>query len=137
MVYGDWLLEHDDARGALIQLEHRHARARAADRAALKREIDELVKQHLRRWSRALPKGVAVKQWKHGFPTKIAVTWSEDAPAQIARALGERFVSALRIVAPEGEADDDEDDDDDDDDDNGEPAPVPLVEIGALAAIDL
>ena len=132
LVYGDWLLERGDVRGALIQLEHRHARARAADRAALRREIDELVKQHQRRWSRALPKGVAVKQWKHGFPTKIAVTWDEDAPARIERALGERFVSALRIAAPEVE-----DGDADDLDEDGEPVPVPLVEIGALASIDL
>jgi uncharacterized protein (TIGR02996 family) len=132
MVYGDWLLEHDDVRGALIQLEHRHARARAADRAALRREIDELVKQHQRRWSRALPTGVTAQAWKHGFPTKVAVTWSEDAPARIERALRERFVSALRIAAPEGA-----EDGDDEFDDDGEPVPVPLVEIGALAAIDL
>lgn len=138
MVYGDWLLEHDDVRGALIQLEHRHARARAADRAALRREIDELVKQHQRRWARALPKGVAVKQWRHGFPTKIAVTWDEGAPARIARALGERFVSALRIAAPKGaDGEDGEADGEDELDDNGEPLPIPLVEIGALAAIDL
>src|SRR5689334_9362794 len=77
MVYGDWLLERGDVRGALIQLEHRHARARAADRPALRREIDALVQQHQRRWRRALPKGVAVQTWKHGFPTKVAVTWSE------------------------------------------------------------
>jgi uncharacterized protein (TIGR02996 family) len=132
MVYGDWLLEHGDVRGALIQLEHRHARTRAAERAALRGEIDALVKQHQRRWSRAVPKGVAVEQWKHGFPTKIAVTWDERAPARIERALRERFVSALWIGAPE-EAEDGEDEYDDD----GEPVPAPLVEIGALAAIDL
>src|SRR5689334_10608917 len=96
LVYGDWLLEHDDVRGALIQLEHRHARARAAERAALQREIDALVKRHQASWSAALPPGVAARTWKHGFVTKVAIPWSEEAPALIARSLEERFVTALR-----------------------------------------
>lgn len=137
LVYGDWLLEHDDVRGALIQLEHRHARARAADRAALRREIDELVRRHQGGWSAALPAGVDAKAWRYGFVTKVAVAWSEDAPGLIERALRERFVTALRIVTPEGDDGDDDGDDEEEYDDDGEPIPAAPVELGALAAIDL
>jgi uncharacterized protein (TIGR02996 family) len=133
LVYGDWLLEHDDVRGALIQLEHRHARARAADRAGLRREIDALVQQHQAGWSEALPPGVSAREWRYGFVTKVAVAWSEEAPALIEQVLRERFVTALRIASPA----DDEDGDVDDFDEDGAPIPSPIVEIGALAAIDL
>lgn len=134
LVYGDWLLERGDVRGALIQLEHRHARARAADRAGLRREIDALVQQHQAEWTAALPSGVTAQAWKYGFATKVAVAWSEEAPALIEQALRERFVTALRIAAPAEDGDGGEEDDLDED---GEPIPPPIVEIGALAAIDL
>jgi uncharacterized protein (TIGR02996 family) len=140
LVYGDWLLEQDDARGALIQLEHRLARARVADRPALQREISALVKQHQARWKKALPKGVVAEGWKHGFVTKVTVPWSEDAPALIERALQERFVAALRIKSPRAGGDDGDDDDDDEYDgydEDGEPIEPPLVEIGALGKLDL
>ena len=137
LVYGDWLLEQDDVRGALIQLEHRHARARVADRPALQREIDALVKQHQARWRAALPRGVIAKAWKHGFVTKVAVEWTPDAPRQIERALRERFVTALRILPPDEDEDDDDDEDDDEDDDDDEPRRPPPLEIGELAALDL
>jgi uncharacterized protein (TIGR02996 family) len=135
MVYGDWLLEHDDVRGALIQLEHRHARARVVDRAVLRREIDTLVQQHQASWNAALPPGVVAQTWKYGFVTKVAVTWSEDAPELIEQALRGRFVTALRIVSPAEEEVEGEDEDEIDED--GEPIPPPPVEVGQLAAIDL
>jgi uncharacterized protein (TIGR02996 family) len=134
LVYGDWLLERDDARGALIQLEHRHARVRAADRAALRREIDALVQQHQASWSAALPPGVVAQAWKYGFVTKVAVTWSEDAPELIEQALQDRFVTALRIASP---APGDEDEAEDELDEDGEPMPSSLVEVGELATLDL
>ena len=139
LVYGDWLLEHDDVRGALIQLEHRLARARVAERPALQREIDALVKQHQARWKKALPRGVVAEAWKHGFVTQVTVPWSEDAPALIERALQERFVTALRIKPPGGDGGggDDGDGDGDGYDEDGEPIEPPLVEIGALAKLDL
>jgi uncharacterized protein (TIGR02996 family) len=133
LVYGDWLLEHDDVRGALIQLEHRHARARVADRPALRREIDALVKRHQARWAAALPAGVIAKAWRHGFVTKVAVEWTEAAPAQIEQALRERFVTALRILPPAADGDEDEDVYDDD----GEPIRPPPLELGGLTALDL
>ncbi|HWO18209.1 MAG TPA: TIGR02996 domain-containing protein [Kofleriaceae bacterium] len=138
LVYGDWLLDQDDVRGALIQLEHRHARARVAERPALRSEIDALVKQHQKRWRKALPKGVTAKAWRYGFVTAVEVAWSEDAPTLIEAALAERFVTALRITTPDkDEGDDDDDDDDDGYDENGEPIrPAPL-EIGALGKLDL
>lgn len=134
LVYGDWLLEHDDPRGALIQLEHRHARARASERAALRREIDALVKRHQARWSAALPVGVTAVAWRYGFVTKIGVLWSEDAPAAIARALREPFVAALAIETRRHGEDGEEEEEIDED---GEPIEAAPVEIGALAAIEL
>ncbi len=133
LVYGDWLLEHDDARGALIQLEHRHARGRVGDRAVLRREIEALVQRHQPSWNKALPPGVVAGAWRYGFVTKVAVKWSEDAPRLIEQALRERFVTALRIASPivDGEEEEEEYDDD------GEPILPPPVELGGLAAIDL
>ncbi len=139
LVYGDWLLEHDDVRGALIQLEHRHARARVSERAALRQEIDALVKRHRARWSAALPPGVVATAWRYGFAVKVVVRWSEDAPGQIEQALREPFVTALRIGALRGNKGDDDDDafDEEELDEDGEPIAPPPVEVGALAAIDL
>jgi uncharacterized protein (TIGR02996 family) len=136
LVYGDWLLEHHDVRGTLIQLEHRHAQARAADGPALQREIDALVKQHQASWKAALPRGVTPMTQRYGFATKVSVTWSERAPALIEQALRERFVTALRIVPPPRDDGDDLDDEEELDDD-GMPVPPAPLEIRPLAALDL
>lgn len=134
LVYGDLLLERGDPRGALIGLEHRLARARPADRAALQRQIDALVRKHQKRWSAALPPGVAAKAWRYGFVTKLAVPWSEDAPARIAQALREPLATALQISVKGrgGEGDDDDFDDDDEEDVNELPDPVDLAGLPAL-----
>ena len=142
LVYGDWLLEHDDPRGALIQLEHRRASARAEDRAALQAEIDALVKRHRPQWEAALPEGVRVRAWRHGFATEIAVRWSEDAPAQIERALREPFVRGLRLFVrdpdkPGGPDDGGDDEDDVEMDDDGIPILPDLSGVSWLAALDL
>lgn len=154
LVYGDWLLERGDARGALIQLEQRRARARAADRARnnagthaephaephaeIDAEIDALTKRHQAEWDAALPAGVTVVARRHGFATKVAVEWTDAAPALIEQALRERFVTALRITSPDADPDAADDDIDEDDfDENGLPKPLPPIEAGALATLDL
>lgn len=97
--YGEWLTEQGDARGALIELEQRRARARAADRGALDREIAAFVRTHTKSWDAALPPGVTAVERRYGFATKIAVTWSDDdAPMVIAQAVRDPFVTALRIA---------------------------------------
>ena len=139
LVYGDWLLERGDARGALIQLEQRRARARPAEREALQGEIDALEKRHRKQWDAELPAGVTVQARRYGFATKVVVEWTEGAPALIEQALRERFVTALRI-APPGDAEDDAEDDDfgeDDFDEDGTIKPLPPLEVGELATIDL
>jgi uncharacterized protein (TIGR02996 family) len=138
LVYGDWLLERGDARGALIQLEQRRARARPAEREELQSEIDALEEQHRKQWDAGLPEGVTVQARRYGFPTKVAVEWTEDAPALIEQALRERFVTALRIApSADDDGDDDDDVDEDDFDEHGNPKPLPPLEAGALATIDL
>lgn len=140
LVYGDLLLERGDPRGALIQLEHRLARARPADRAALRREIEALVRKQQPRWNAALPPGVHAKAWRYGFVTKLAVPWSEDAPARIEQALREPFATALQISVKgrrgEGESESEDEDEDDDLDDDGNELPDP-VDLAGLAALDL
>jgi len=100
--YGDWLLERGDARGELISLEQRHARARPADRDALEHQIAAVVAEHKKSWDAALPPGVTVLARRHGFATKVAVKWSDHAPVLIGQALREPFVTGLRIVPPPG-----------------------------------
>ena len=137
LVYGDWLLERGDARGALIQLEQRRARARPADRAALDAERDAIVKRHQAEWDAALPAGVTVVARRHGFATEIAVEWTDAAPALIEQALRERLVTALRIDPPDDADLDSDDFDEDDFDEHGNPKPLPPLEAGALAELDL
>jgi uncharacterized protein (TIGR02996 family) len=136
LVYGDWLLEQGDARGALIQLEQRRARARPADRAALDAERDALVKRHQAEWDAALPAGVTVVTRRHGFATAVAVEWNDAAPALIEQALRERFVTALRIAPPDDDGLDSEDYEEGDFDEHGNPKPLPPLEAGALAELD-
>lgn len=128
LAYGDLLRARGDARGSLIRLERRRALARPADRPPLEREIAALVAEHREEWDAALPEGVTVVERRHGFATKIAVEWSDDAPVLIERARRAPFVTALRIEPGElpRHYEDDEDD-----------APPPTVETGALATLDL
>lgn len=128
LAYGDLLGERGDVRGSLIRLEQRRARVRPADRPPLDREIATLVERHREGWDAALPAGATVVERRHGFATKVAVVWSEDAPVLIEQARRAPFVTALRIEPGAVEYGDDFRDD-------GEPAPT--VETGALATLDL
>ncbi|WP_329518704.1 hypothetical protein [Spirillospora sp. NBC_01491] len=136
--YGDRLLEQGDARGTLIRLEQRRARVRPADRKALEREIAALAEKEQRGWDAALPQGVTVLERRYGFAAKVAVEWSEDAPALIEEALRGRFVTALQITPPVGDDDDVEEDWEEAwAEHDGEPFPSPPVEAGAFATLDL
>jgi uncharacterized protein (TIGR02996 family) len=132
IVYGDWLLEQHDARGELIHLEQRFAKARAEEKPALRGEIDALTTQHRDTWNATLPAGVVGQAWKFGFVTKVSVIWSDDAPAAIASALELPFVTGLRIVAPPRDSDDDGGDIDDD----GNPIPPTPIALEGFEAID-
>ncbi|MEO3827909.1 hypothetical protein [Actinomadura sp. B10D3] len=82
------------------------------------------------------PAGVTVLRHRDGAATKVAVEWSDAAPALIGRVLRGPSVTALRITAPKGGEDDHlywEDDLDPD----GEPTPALTVATGALATLDL
>ncbi|WP_405614487.1 hypothetical protein [Streptomyces sp. NBC_01508] len=136
LAYGDVLTEQGDVRGELIRMEWRHARSRPADREALRRDVDALVAEHRHRWDAELPDGVTAVTRRYGFATKVAVDWSDDAPALIERALRERFVTAL-CIAPAAQDDEDYEDWEGELDEDGEPAPPPLVAAGALAGLDL
>ncbi|MFI0449451.1 TIGR02996 domain-containing protein [Actinomadura sp. 6N118] len=136
LVYGDWLSEQGDARGALIRLEQRRARAGASQRDALEREFAALVKEHQDTWDAALPPGATVVERRYGFATKVAVEWSDGAPVVIEQALRGPFVTALRITAP-GQEDYEDDWEEDRLDDEGEPLPASGVEAGALATLNL
>jgi uncharacterized protein (TIGR02996 family) len=94
--YGDWLLERGDARGELISLEQRHARARPADRVALEQQIMALVAKHQKSWDAALPPEVSILARRYGFATKVAVEWSDDATVLIEQALRAPFVTGRR-----------------------------------------
>ena len=48
----------------------------------------------------ALPPGVTVLARRHGFATRVAVEWSDDAPVVIEQALRAPFVTGLRIGPP-------------------------------------
>ncbi|MBC6466473.1 TIGR02996 domain-containing protein [Actinomadura alba] len=133
-VYGDWLTEQGDARGALIGLEQRHARARPTDREALEHEIAALVKEHRQSWDAALPPGATVLARRYGFATKVAVEWSDSAPVLIEQALRAPFVTALRIAPA---ANDDEAYWDGDPDGAEEPTPSPSIDTGVLATLNL
>jgi hypothetical protein len=137
--YSDVLLEQNDARGRLIELDLRLSReVRDDERKALQSEIDQLTQEYQEDWDAELPKGVQAVARLHGFATKVAITWSPEAPALIAQALEGRLVTALRIQ-PSGAADEadaeywsDEPDYDEDD----MPLPPPPHEAGAFADVD-
>ena len=142
--YGEWLQERGDVRGELIGLEQRHARTRPADRDGLEDQIAALVAEHQKSWDAALPPEVTVLARRHGFATKVAVQWSDDAPVVIEKVLRAPFVTGLRI-GPTPEMDDDDDYGNYDDEDlyRGRKVDVsqhpqhPLVDAGALATLSL
>lgn len=132
-VYGEWLTDRGDARGALIGLEQALARTRRGDRDGLERQIAAIVAEHEQDWDAELPDGVTAVARRHGFAAKISVQWSEEAPALIEPALRSRFVTGLRITQASAD-----DDDDDAYGEDGEPAELPpLAGIGALATLNL
>ncbi|MEU8837272.1 hypothetical protein [Streptomyces sp900116325] len=137
--YSDVLLEQDDARGRLIKLELRLAReVRDDEREALQSEIDQLTEAHQESWDAELPEGVTTVARCYGFATKVAVAWSQEAPARIVEARQGRFVTALRIrpgTAAE-EADDEYWSDEPDFDEDDMPLPPLPHEAGSLADLD-
>ncbi|MGW1373942.1 hypothetical protein ACWD6P_06610 [Streptomyces sp. NPDC002446] len=135
--YGASLRERGDVRGELIELEHRRAGVvGAAERRELADEIRLLGEAHQEGWDAELPSEVTVEARRHGFATKVAVEWSDEAPALIERALRGRFVTALRIkpgADPEGE---DWGNEEEHYDENG-PLDPPPIEADALSTLDL
>jgi uncharacterized protein (TIGR02996 family) len=127
--YSDRLQERGDARGRIIRLELRSPHLRAADRDAAQRTIANLTRRHRRSWDASLPEGVSVLARRYGFPTKVAVQWSDGAPPLIGRALREPFVTALRIRPANGQDDDYWEEETDE--------PSASIDTGALATLDL
>lgn len=129
LVYGDSLLERGDVRGELIQLEHQ--RAGGADVGGA---IDALVKAHQSGWAEGLPAGVTVTTWRHGFPTTIAMTWSDESPALVKTALATpaaRFVTGLALCATRNDEDTDEEDPE------AEPEPIDFTRFADVDATGL
>ncbi|MGW2403290.1 hypothetical protein ACWCXK_01955 [Streptomyces sp. NPDC001739] len=134
--YADVLHELGDARGKLIEWEQRACIVGKAEREQLTSDIQTLSEEHRDSWDAELPSGVTVEARRHGFATKVAVEWSDEAPELIAAALRGRFVTALRIKAgddPEGEEWGHEEEHWDE---NG-PLMPPPIEAGGLANLDL
>jgi uncharacterized protein (TIGR02996 family) len=127
--YSDRLQEQGDARGRIIRLEMRRPHLRAADRDAVRRTIVNLTRRHRRSWDASLPPGVTVLARRYGFPTKVAVQWSDGAPALIGQALREPFVTGLRIRPASGQDDDYWEEETDE--------PSDSIDTGALATLDL
>ncbi|BDM74124.1 hypothetical protein HEK616_76110 (plasmid) [Streptomyces nigrescens] len=142
--YADALHERGDVRGKLIEWERRSRVAGSAEREQLASKIQLLSEKHQDSWDAELPSGVSVEARRHGFATKVAVDWSDEAPALIAEALQGPFVTALRIKAgddPEGEEWGHEEEHWDE---NGPLMPPPIeadglasVDLGRLSALDL
>lgn len=140
LVFGDWLLERGDARGELIQLEHRLATNPSA--RDLQAAIAALTKEHKTGWTKGIPKGVDVTEWRHGFAIAARVSWSKDAPSLVDRLLASpaaRLLGTLQIRPPEREA---EGDDDFPDEPPLAPPPADLdgfdaLRFGSLRALDL
>ncbi|MGI5417667.1 hypothetical protein [Actinomadura luteofluorescens] len=134
--YGDRLRERGDARGTLIELRQRRDRTRPADREALDREIAALEDEHRRSWDAGLPEGATVLERRYGFATKVAVEWSDNAPASIEQVVQAPFVTALRIAPSDAQ----ERGDllwDDDPSEPPWPVPSPYIDTGAFATLDL
>lgn len=134
--YADALRELGDFRGKLIEWEQRASVAGSAEREQLCADIRTLSEEHQESWDAELPSEVTVEARRHGFATKVAVEWSDEAPALIAEALRGRFVTALRIKTgddPEGEEWGHEEEHWDE---NG-PLMPPPIEAGGLASLDL
>lgn len=132
-VYADWLLEREDPRGQLVQLEQRLTRSSGRDRVAVQQAIDALRAKHEATWRADLAAEVDVVGWRHGFVAAIAVPWNHDAPALVARSLALptcRFVRMVRFTAPPTAGDEDDDGED-------ELEELPLVDAIALANLSL
>lgn len=134
--YADALHEQGDSRGKLIEWEQRACAAGSVARKQLASEIQQLSEQHQDSWDAELPSEVTVEARRHGFATKVAVEWSDEASELIAEALRGRFVTALRIKTgddPEGEEWGNEEEHWDE---NG-PLMPPPIEADGLASLDL
>lgn len=85
-----------------------------------------------------LPEGVEVVARSRGLATKVAVTWSAEAPVRIAQIRQQDLVTALRIRlgANAAEADDEYWADEPDFDENNEPLPPPSHDSDGLAEVD-
>ncbi|WP_327000733.1 hypothetical protein OHA72_37160 [Dactylosporangium sp. NBC_01737] len=130
--YSDGLLERGDSRGMLIRLEQRLELLHGADRPAVQRDIAELVDRDEAAWDAGLPVGVRVRGRRHGFPTDVAVTWTDDVRETAAQVLSAPFVTTLRFVADAVDQDDLDDKEWDDDDYTWEGGPGVAARPGRL-----
>jgi uncharacterized protein (TIGR02996 family) len=141
LVYSDWLLERGDARGELIQLEHRLATG-AGSAPQLQKAIDALTKKHSAEWHAGIPEGVKVLELRHGFVSAARVAWSEAAPALVEglfKAPAARLVDRLQIRI---ERADDDFAEEEDLEPGDEPPPVDVsgleaMPLGTLRTLDL
>ncbi|GAA3234644.1 hypothetical protein ACFO1B_24175 [Dactylosporangium siamense] len=137
LTYSAELLERGDSRGTLIRLEL----LQDADRAAVRRDVAELVDRDEAAWDDGLPVGVRVRRRRHGFPTDVAVTWSDDVGETAAQVLSAPFVTTLRLVADAVDQDDLDDKEWDDDDYTWDGGPGVAnrpgrLDLSALAGLD-
>jgi hypothetical protein len=139
--YSEELLERGDSRGMLIRLEQRLELLHGADRHALQRDVAELVDRDEASWDGGLPVGVRVLGRRHGFPTDVAVTWTDDVRETATQVLSAPFVTTLRLVADATDQDDLDDKEWDDEDHAWEGGPGVAtrpgrLDLGALTGLD-
>jgi uncharacterized protein (TIGR02996 family) len=83
LVYADWLIEQEDARGKLVWLEQRarDTSLSAEEHRRLWGEMDTLVLEHRKNWLDGWsPTSPVELTWRHGFPC-AASFWGRDALA--------------------------------------------------------
>lgn len=136
LVFADWLSERGDARGRLISLEHRLATASltVAQRAEVRREIDQLVADGRAAWGLAdVPEDWRL-EWRHGFVVGVALTIDEAGLDRLRGVLDDpaaRLLMRLRVrfsSEPDPERDFEE---------AYEPDPIPEALLGSLFELEL
>ncbi len=80
LVYADWLLEHGNARGELIQVQCRLAKRLGDARALAKRE-QQLLHVHEHAWLAPLRPFIRSWKWRRGFLERASVDWEQPADA--------------------------------------------------------
>ena len=137
LIFADQLAEQGDPRGDAIALAHRVHSGPPQERAALERELNELLGKHRRKWAvRKMPKGHTFT-WKHGFIIGATLPLEESTVAPLDTLLthpSARVLGELRLCAPS--VDEDDIDFDDDEDEPEETAP-PLSTAAIERILDL